>query len=161
LVILMQGLSEVCRDLIVVFIVLAALSAFTMARQPLGLFRALLLAVICLVLYVAFLNLTAGFPQARASFAVESEVKLIWLLVVVFVSVVFGTLAEYLFGLGESPFSLRKMLTPLCVSPLVMLPLIGSLPNVDQIATLQWVSLSFLGFQNGFFWRRVFEKASA
>jgi hypothetical protein len=148
--------------LIMLFSGLTVLSTFSLrpARSS-TLVTIGLTIVTCVFAYIAFLYLFAGFPAARQSFAADADQILALLLISIFVCVVLGTVAEYFFGLNEGRVSWRKMLTPLCVSPLVMLPLIGSLPNINQITALQWVSFGFLGFQNGFFWRRVFEKVSA
>ena len=154
----MLGLTELSWDLIILFVVLSFILLLSLrtSRKP----AQLVLVALCLIGYLIFLYFFAGFPRARPSFSAGSDVTLAWLLASIFACVVLGTISEYFFGLGEAPFSWRKMLTPMCVSPLVMLPLIGSLPNVDQISALQWVSFGFLGFQNGFFWRRIFEKIS-
>jgi hypothetical protein len=147
--------------LIILFTALTILSIFSLRPARVMTFLAIGLTVVASLMgYIGFLYAFAGFPAARPSFGAESDWKIGLLLLSIFVCVLLGTVAEYFFGLGEGTFSWRKMLTPLSVSPLVMLPLIGSLPNVEQITILQWVSLGFLGFQNGFFWRRVFEKVA-
>jgi hypothetical protein len=157
----MPELSSLSVYLIVVFSALTVFAAFTLKRTSHSSTAIIRIKTIgSVTVYVALLYLVARFPEARPNFAVEADQGLIFLLVSVFACVIFGTVAEYFYGLANEAFSWRRLLTPLCVSPLVMLPLIGSLPNENQITTLQWVSLGFLGFQNGFFWRKIFEKVS-
>jgi len=156
----MIALTPLSRNLIIVFILLTLISLLSQKRVSKSWFGTVVTGVVGLVIYVGFLHIFADFPAALPSFSVGDDSRLLLLLFIIFICVILGTVAEYIFSLGDSPFSLRKMLTPLCVSPLVMLPLVGSFPKIDEGTTLQWVSLGFLGFQNGFFWRRIFEKLS-
>jgi hypothetical protein len=53
------------------------------------------------------------------------------------------------------------LLKPLCVSPIVLLPLLGTLQGAMTLEPIQVLSFCLLSFQNGFFWRVIFERANA
>jgi hypothetical protein len=78
--------------------------------------------------------------------------------VIMFVSVLLGIGARYFFYL-KSPFSWADLLKPLCISPIVLLPLISSVQAVRTLETMQVISFALLAFQNGFFWQVVLERA--
>ncbi len=100
-------------------------------------------------------HLSTGFPAARESF---SSVPRIFTVVIMFVFVLFGMVANYFFYLKEA-FSWRSFVRPLLVSPMVLLPLFGTVENQSDIESIQVICLACLAFQNGFFWRTVFEHA--
>jgi hypothetical protein len=108
-------------------------------------------------LLVAFLVIhwTTDFPSVRESF---SAVSLICAIVIMFVFVLFGMGANYFFYL-KGPFLWRSFVRPLVVSPMVLLPLIGTVENRSDVGSVQIICLACLAFQNGFFWRTVFEHA--
>jgi hypothetical protein len=101
------------------------------------------------------LFLTTGFPQVRTTFGGGSPTMAIGFITV---STAMGILARYMFYL-KKPFSWRKMLTPLVISPIVVLPLLASVQKSGDLETIQIVSFAFLAFQNGFFWRSIMEDA--
>lgn len=41
----------------------------------------------------------------------------------------------------------------------MLLPLLGTLQDASQLEAIQVVSFCLLAFQNGFFWKVVFERA--
>jgi hypothetical protein len=47
---------------------------------------------------------------------------------------------------------------PLWVSPILLLPLIGSVQGAEDLQAMQMVSFALLAFQNGFFWQVVLER---
>jgi hypothetical protein len=75
-----------------------------------------------------------------------------------FVAVLCGIAARYVFYL-RGKFSWLDCLKPLCVSPVVLLPLISSVQVAKDLQPIQIVSFALLAFQNGFFWQTVFERA--
>jgi hypothetical protein len=77
-----------------------------------------------------------------------------------FVCILLGMAARYLFFL-HGPFAWIPFLKPLCVSPIVLLPILGTLQNGGDFVPLQVVCFCLLAFQNGFFWRVVFERAQS
>ncbi len=115
----------------------------------------------CGVLLTAFLvlNVTTGFPQpsGRQAFGGASPLGAIGLM---FVCVMVGMMARYTFYLKKS-FSWLSLLKPLCISPIVLLPLIGSVQSNQDLESIQLISFAFLAFQNGFFWPMVLEHEKA
>jgi CDP-diglyceride synthetase len=78
----------------------------------------------------------------------------------IFACIVAGMAARYFFYLKRD-FAWSSLLKPLCVSPIVLLPLVGTLQDAAKLEALQVLSFCLLAFQNGFFWRVVFERAQA
>lgn len=89
----------------------------------------------------------AVFGAADQGFSVMTAVA------AMFLSIALGIAARYLFE-TEKEFDWVALLRPLVISPLLLLPLIGTLDN-GELQPLQLVSLSVLSFQNGFFWQKV------
>lgn len=124
--------------------------------------RRFALEVTCLALAFLVLRLTTGFPAASGfrgqGFGPGDNP---WPMIgLVFVCILLGMAARYFFHL-KGALSWRALLRPLCVSPIVVLPLLGTLEDVSQLQPLQVVSFCVLAFQSGFFWRVVFERAQA
>lgn len=109
------------------------------------------------LLVAAFLMLRwqTGFPAIRESFSSTPTAAVVG---VMFICVVLGTVANYMFYLKAS-FSWRSLVRPIVVSPLVLLPLLGTLEGHPQVETVQLIWFALLAFQNGFFWRIVFDHA--
>jgi hypothetical protein len=78
-------------------------------------------------------------------------------LALMFIGVLLGMAATYVFNL-TSTFSWRDFARPLVVSPLVLLPLIGSLQGAN-LEPVQLICFTVLAFQNGFFWQQVLRDA--
>ena len=74
-----------------------------------------------------------------------------------FLAIALGMGARYYFYMRS--FSWNGLLKPLVITPIVMMPLLGSVVGATEISDMQLVSYLFLAFQNGFFWRVVFEQA--
>lgn len=102
------------------------------------------------------LHYVTGFPTPRELFGGASLLGAIGLM---FLCVVLGMAARYAFYL-HGRFSWRSLLKPLCVSPIVLLPLLGSIQTIAEIQAMHLVSFGILAFQNGFFWQVVFERAA-
>lgn len=75
-----------------------------------------------------------------------------------FVSILLGVAARYIFYL-EGKFSWLDFVKPLCISPILLLPLMGSVQTVQNLEAIQVVSFALLAFQNGFFWQAVLAEA--
>jgi hypothetical protein len=103
------------------------------------------------------LNLTTGFPYAgdRKPFGGGSSPLVA--VGLMFISVLLGIGATYIFNLTER-FSWRDFARPMVVSPLILLPLIGSLQGAE-LEPVQLVCFAVLAFQNGFFWQQVLRDA--
>lgn len=109
-----------------------------------------------LFIVVVLLNFTTDFPQIRRSFGGTSPLIAIGIM---FLCVAFGITARYVFYL-KGEFSWRALAKPLVISPIVLLPLVGSVQASADLQTIQVISLAILSFQNGFFWVTVLERAT-
>jgi hypothetical protein len=119
-------------------------------RRSLGrafVYAAVLLAAVCLMTAINFLSSRQAFGGASPLLAV----------VLMFAGVIFGIAATYIFNLSGA-FSWRDFARPVVVSPLVLLPLIGSLQGA-ALEPVQLVCFTILAFQNGFFWQQVLRDA--
>jgi uncharacterized membrane protein YwaF len=116
--------------------------------------RPLTYAVVLLI--AAGLGWAPGFPfgSSRQAFGGASPVLAVALM---FVGVILGIAATYIFHLSGA-FSWRDFMRPLVVSPLILLPLIGSLQGA-ALEPVQLVCFTVLAFQNGFFWQQVLRDA--
>jgi hypothetical protein len=76
-----------------------------------------------------------------------------------FLATLLGIAARYGFYLERGQFSMLSLLKPMAITPLVLLPLVGSVPGVGNLKDVQMVSFAFLAFQNGFFWQAVLDAA--
>lgn len=77
------------------------------------------------------------------------------LVFVMLVCVMLGIAAAYAFNSSEK-FRLRDFIRPFVISPIVLLPLLGSLP-ASEVGAVQIISILIMAFQNGFFWQRIFK----
>lgn len=71
-----------------------------------------------------------------------------------FVAIGLGIVARYVFDAEKDTFDWFALLRPMVISPILLLPLIGTLDN-GELQPLQILSLAILSFQNGFFWQKV------
>jgi hypothetical protein len=114
-----------------------------------------------LVLLVAFLlalHFTTDFPSTSGRVSFGGGTIPIWVAVVaMFGGVVLGMVGQYVWSKPVA-FSWLDFCRPIVVSPLVLLPLIGSLSS-GPLEMLQFLSLALLAFQNGFFWQQVLKDA--
>jgi hypothetical protein len=113
--------------------------------------------IVLLVLFLLVLNLTTGFPRPPSQISFGGSIPGWWGLVAMAVGVVFGMVAQYVWSNPKRP-KLLDFLRPIVISPLVMLPLVGSLQD-GALETIQLASLTLLAFQNGFFWQQVLKDA--
>jgi len=113
-----------------------------------------IIEVIILIAVIVLLNVTTGFPAYKQGFG---GVSLIVAIGIMLVCTVLGMAARYVFYQGEK-FSWWSFLRPLAISPLILLPLIGTMQGISEFEHIQLISFGVLSFQNGFFWREVFKK---
>ncbi|HEX4956399.1 MAG TPA: hypothetical protein VF017_23685 [Thermoanaerobaculia bacterium] len=108
------------------------------------------------------LRLWIGFPRladgGRRSFGAEANA---WLMIgLIFGCILVGIAAHHVFFL-KGAFSWAKLLKSLLISPIILLPLVGSLQDTSSFGPMQIFSFCLLAFQNGFFWRIALEGAQA
>jgi hypothetical protein len=87
------------------------------------------------------------------------ELSSLHVLGVMFAGTVCGVVAHAVFYLESGRFAWLDVLKPLAITPIVLMPLLGSLPWHATLTTMQLVSFTLLAFQNGFFWQKVLEGA--
>ncbi|HEX4954317.1 MAG TPA: hypothetical protein VF017_13075 [Thermoanaerobaculia bacterium] len=141
-----------CFGILVVLILVEAVRSRRVLRG-LGQLAILALAGLLLWLWIGFPRLEGG---DRRHFGAGGNP---WpMIILIFVCIVVGMAARYFFYL-KGKASWGSLLKPLCVSPIVLLPLLGTLQDTAQLEPIQVVSFCLLAFQNGFFWKVVFERA--
>ncbi len=74
---------------------------------------------------------------------------------VMFVAIIAGIAARYIFYLQQGHFSWLDFFKPLTISPIALLPLLGSVQTTRELNSMQVVSFGVLAFQNGFFWQAI------
>jgi hypothetical protein len=117
-----------------------------------------LVEVASLVAVVVGLHEAVGFPTTRISFGGASPGLAI---AIMLICVVAGIAANGVFYSNNQALSWRSTLKPIVISPIVLLPLLGSIQGSSRFQTLQLVSLACLAFQNGFFWKAILDKTSS
>ena len=91
-----------------------------------------------------------------------------WFALVLYISTALGMLSHYLYDhfteprRSRQPFDVGNLLAPLLISPLVFMPLLTAFQNADiDLANLTAppsLMMVLVAFQNGFFWREIFDK---
>ena len=74
---------------------------------------------------------------------------------IMFAATVFGIAARYIFYVQKGQFSWLDFIKPLMISPIALLPLVGSVQTSGELNGMQVISFGVLAFQNGFFWQAV------
>jgi hypothetical protein len=80
-----------------------------------------------------------------------------------FMAVLAGIGSQYFFDLWSQPhprpaFDLQGFLKPFLISPIVFLPVLGLIPDEVDGSGRREMFLCLNAFQNGFFWRVVYER---
>lgn len=83
----------------------------------------------------------------------------LWGIAIMFIATMCGIVARYIFYLQKGQFAWLDCCKPLAITPIILLPLIGSVQGTGRLNAMQSISFAFLAFQNGFFWQAVLEKA--
>ena len=112
-----------------------------------------LIEIALLIAVVIILNVATGFPTPIEGFGGGPILAFI----IMFGCTVSGMAAQYAFYQNKK-FSWGSFLRPLVISPLILLPLVGTMNGIKTFDTIQLISFGMLSFQNGFFWKEVFEK---
>lgn len=124
---------------------------FVLSRKP----KRFAVEALILLAVAVLLNVATGFPATQQAFGGASPLVTIG---VMYLCVILGIVARHIFYL-KGGFSWVSLLKPLCISPIVLLPLIGTVQGGSGVEPIQMVSFGILGFQNGFFWELVLQHA--
>lgn len=109
--------------------------------------------------FLLVLHFVTGFPRDPGIIAFgNTNLSILYSIGIMFICTLLGISAHHFYYLNKA-FSLRKFLKPLLISPIIFLPLVGSVQGLPYLENMQLVSFSILAFQNGFFWKAVFDKA--
>jgi len=109
--------------------------------------------LLVLALFVTFLNIKTGFPFPKVSFgSVSSELTFL----LMFVFIIVGMVSNHLFF--NEKLNLGKCLKPILVSPMILLPLYSLIDGIETLESMKTASLCLIAYQNGFFWKVLFEK---
>jgi hypothetical protein len=128
------------------------------------------LATAVLLLYLALLHFAFGFPSLPAGLAKGGDEPEVGPLVLaLFVFMLLGMAAEYLYHYLDSKpedakFDWRTFAKPFVVSPLVFVPLAASLQNANVNLShfdIPVLMLFLVAFENGFLWRGYFARKLA
>jgi len=111
--------------------------------------------LISLTAFTIYLNHTIGFPIPKQSFG---SITPVFAVLIMFGCILLGMMARYIFYYKK--FKLKSFLRPLVISPIILLPLIGTIQGITKFETVQLFSFGILSFQNGFFWKEIFDKIS-
>lgn len=104
--------------------------------------------------FLLLLNRITGFPTP-SSMQAFGGISPLMALGLMFICTILGIMAHYFFHLDKA-FSWQEFLKPLVISPIIFLPLIGSVQGLTGLESMQMISFAILAFQNGFFWKEVF-----
>ncbi|MGA8028395.1 MAG: hypothetical protein WB992_14725 [Bryobacteraceae bacterium] len=106
------------------------------------------------LLFVDVLIVTAA--TGYLAFGVGTSPTIV--ILIMFGAILLGIAARYIFYL-QAKFSWLDFAKPLCISPILLLPLMGSVQAVKDLQPTQVLSFALLAFQNGFFWQVVLQRA--
>jgi len=115
-----------------------------------------LLELVPLVLLVIIDVIMASARKGYVSFGPGASSVLAVL--IMFGSILLGIVARYIFFL-QGRFIWLDFAKPLCISPILLLPLMSSVQTLQRLEPVQVMSFALLAFQNGFFWQAVLERA--
>ena len=139
----------------VVYILVSVVIRVRSGRYKLLLFEIAGVVVLLLIVHALF-NLL----EPVVSFGPPRHVMIL----LSYVFLLLGMAAQYLFDHwgkpeGSAQFKLTSFLQPFLISPIVFLPLLGLIPEtshgpIGEREFFVWIN----AFQNGFFWRVVYDK---
>lgn len=115
------------------------------------------IGIIVLFVFLLALYVLTGFPIPENRLSFGGTIPIWWAVVAMFIGVILGMIAQYVWTKPKK-FTWLDFLRPIVISPMVMLPLIGSLQSTP-LETIQLFSLALLAFQNGYFWQQVLKDA--
>ena len=138
--------------------VLAVLCAIMLVLDYLrGSRRRAVIGLVVLLGFLLALYILTGFPIPEDRLSFGGTIPVWWAVVAMFIGVILGMIAQYVWTKPKK-FTWLDFLRPIVISPMVMLPLIGSLQSTP-LETIQLFSLALLAFQNGYFWQQVLKDA--
>jgi len=121
---------------------------------------------LCIIAFTLLLRVLFGFPAPRLTIAKGTSSDLA-VGIALFLCMVLGMLAQFVFDHLSVPQRERKrfewglFLSPLFASPVVFIPLLAAFQNADidltHLTTARFM-VFLVAFQNGFFWKEVFDK---
>jgi hypothetical protein len=141
----LQSILELCLTIYTAAIIIELLVRRQWLRFSLEAVALLVVIAIALLLHNAATGRVA-FGQGTSP---------VGAIAIMFVAIGCGIAARYVFYLKKGQGSWLDLLKPLTISPIVLLPLIGSVQMTGELSGMQLVSFSLLAFQNGFFWQAV------
>lgn len=142
-------LLKICAALYLLLIIADAIRSRSIKR-----FLLELLPLIALVVIVLFITQASTGYITFGSGTSQTTVVLIML-----VCILLGIVARYIFYL-RGQFSWLDFAKPLCISPILLIPLVGSVQALKELEAIQVISFALLAFQNGFFWQAVLQKST-
>lgn len=145
--------TPVTRILIIVIACYALLILADLVFHRRNALKRCLIELALLVAVVVLLNRATGFPTPKQAFGGGP----ILAFTIMFVCTVLGMAARYVFY-QDQKFTWGTFLRPLVISPMILLPLVGTMQGIQTFEPIQLISFGLLSFQNGFFWKEVFEK---
>jgi hypothetical protein len=145
-----MSIVGVLRLCVLLYVVLILADLVRSRRYRRFLLELLLLAALVIV-DVLITNESTGYLTFGAGTSPVLVILVMW------GAILLGTAARYVVYL-RAKFSWLGFAKPLCISPILLLPLIGSLQGMKELQPMQVVSFALLAFQNGFFWQVVLER---
>ncbi len=119
-------------------------------------YKCFLLELLPLLLLIVLDIFLASASAGYVTFGSGSSSLLV--VALMFPAILLGVAARYIFFLRGN-FSWLDFAKPLCISPLLLIPLIGSLQGTETFQPVQVISFALLAFQNGFFWQVVLQRS--
>lgn len=138
--------------LLIIFVVLYLIHLIFdwFSRKPR---RPVVVQFLVLAFSVFFLNRSTDFPFPMTAFG--GSAPNVYIFTTMFVCILFGMVSHYLFF--HKDLTLKNCLRPLLVSPILLIPLYGLVDPTSDLSPLRIVYLCLLSYQNGFFWKHLFE----
>jgi uncharacterized membrane protein YfcA len=128
--------------------------------------KTLFVELLAILAIAVFLRYLFGFPIPSATYAKSPSSD--WAIAIaLFVCMLLGMFAQYLYGHFASPKAMRKefdwgiFVAPVFASPIVFVPLLAALQNADidlTHLTASRMMVFLVAFQNGFFWKEHFDR---
>lgn len=148
---------------ILVFSFIAVLAGLTYHYIKSRNWKAWAFSLIIVGICALLLNRFFSFPQPIETYGPAEETVA---LVIAYLSMLIGMAAQYFYyqaknGQRRFKFSLLSFLMPILISPIVFIPLLSIVQEMGfegGAVTKSTMILYFVAFQNGFFWKEIFER---
>lgn len=114
--------------------------------------KALLINLLLLSTAFLILTITTDFPKKYTAFGGVNPVLAI---LIMFLSTCLGMAAWYIRSARK--LNWLNFLKTLTLSPIVLVPMIGTVQGAVSIEPIQMISLGLLAFQNGYFWKTILD----